>query len=72
MNKKQMKWEFEFLIGRCNCSRKSLKITPEEAEEMNKLFESKGTANEIKPVKPSCTPKQCFPSLYKFLMEKEK
>ena len=71
MNKKRMKWEFEFLIDRCNCSQKSLEITPEEAEAMNKEFGYKGTAHEIKPVKPSCTPEMCFPNLYKLLMEKE-
>lgn len=63
--KLEMWKEFCMMIDRCECSRASLRITPEEAKEMQKRC-----LYSFKPIEPSCTPERCFPNLYKLLHPK--
>lgn len=63
--KLEMWKEFCMMIDRCECSRASLRITPEEAKEMQKR-----NLYSFKPIEPSCTPERCFPNLYLLLHPK--
>lgn len=58
------RWEFRFLIRRCRCSRACLEITEEDVKEAKTM----GIKMERK--EPSCSPKTCFPNLYKMLYPK--
>lgn len=56
--------EFSMLIERCGCSRAGLTITEKDVEEAKKA----GIDLQVK--EPSCTPKRCYPALYKLLYPK--
>jgi len=62
IDKEKMRREFAILIDRCGCSRASLLITEEKAKKWTK--EGLG---KFKSHIPHCTPKKCFPTLYKLL-----
>ena len=72
MNLRKARLEFCMLVDRCGCSRASLRITPEEAKKMNRIFTENGKYPQytVEPVEPSCTPEKCYPELYKLLFPK--
>ena len=67
---KKLRREFAFLVNRCGCSRASLHITKEEAKEMTKEFYEGGKHGKVEACTPHCTPKKCFPNIYKLLYPK--
>lgn len=58
-NFNKLRFEFRFLIDRCECSRAGTFLAPKEAQKFG-----------VKPSPPSCTPSKCFPTLYKILYPK--